>query len=162
MVDEMFDEVDLERRIYALFKLDVSIKAVIASNIPVSRSATATVFLTDKRLLFCFIDSPMRLTLGDVKKIISRMSLKPQQYIAPGADVDYFDDLAREKFNETFPGRIVVSDEDLYFYKTLTPYCPALVQISEVSGGVIKQYDSMAVGNWRPSVRFSYRRLQTS
>lgn len=161
-MDEMFNEVDLERRIYALFKLDINIKAVIAERIPVSRSAVATVFLTNRQLLFCFIDSPMRLTLGDIKKIISRMGLKTQQLIAPGADVDYFDDIAREKFNEIFPGRIAVSDEDLYFYKTLAPYCPALVQISEVTGGVIKQYDSTAVGNWRPSVKFSYRRLATS
>ena len=161
-MDEMLNEVDLERRIYALFKLDINIKAVIAERIPVSRSAVATVFLTNRQLLFCFIDSPMRLTLGDIKKIISRMGLKTQQFIAPGADVDYFDDIAREKFNEIFPGRIAVSDEDLYFYKTLAPYCPALVQISEVTGGVIKQYDSTAVGNWRPSVKFSYRRLATS
>ena len=104
----------------------------------------------------------MRLTLGDVKKIMSRMGLKVQQFIAPDANVDYFDQIARDKFNETFPGRIAVSDEDLYFYKTLAPYCPALAQISEVTSGVIKQYDSTAVGNWRPSVRFSYRRLQTS
>ena len=162
MINDMFDEVDLERRIYSLFKLDINIKAVIADKVPVSRSANATVFLTDKQLLFCFIDSPMRLTLGDVRKLISRMGLKVQQYIAPGADVDYFDDIAREKFNETFPGRIAVSEEDLYFYKTLAPYCPALVQISEVSGGVIKQYDPTAVGNWRTSVKFSYRRLKTS
>ena len=162
MIDDMFDEVNLERRIYALFKLDINIKAVIADRIPVSRSANATVFLTSKQLLFCFVDSPMRLTLGDVRKIMSRMGLRVQQYIAPGADVDYFDDIAREKFNETFPGRIAVSDEDLYFYKTLAPYCPALVQVSEISGGVIRQYDSTAVGSWRPSVKFSYRRLQTS
>ena len=74
------------------------------------------------------------------------MGLKTQQFIAPGADVDYFDNIAREKFNEIFPGRIAVSDEDLYFYKTLAPYCPALVQISEVASGVIKQYDSTAIG----------------
>lgn len=162
MVDEMFNEVDLERRIYALFKLDITIKAVIASGIPVSRSANATVFLTDKRLLFCFIDSPMHLTLGDIKRMINRMGLRVQQYIAPGADVDYFNDIAREKFNTTFPGRISVSDDDLAYYKTLAPYCPALVQISEVVGGVIRQYDPTAVGNWRTSVKFSYRRLQTS
>lgn len=162
MVDEMFDEVDLERRIYALFKLDVNIKAVIAERIPVSRSADATVFLTDKQLLFCFIDSHMRLTLGDIKKMVSRMNLKVQQFIAPDANVDYFDNVARDKFNATFPGRMAVTDEDLYFYKTLVPYCPALIQVSEVAGGVIRQYDSTAVGGWRPSVKFSYRRLQTS
>ena len=149
MIDDMFNEVDLERRIYAVFKLDINIKAVIAERIPVSRSANATVFLTNKQLLFCFVDSPMRLTLGDVKKIMSRMGLKVQQFIAPDANVDYFDQIARDKFNETFPGRIAVSDD-------------ALAQISEVTSGVIKQYDSTAVGNWRPSVRFSYRRLQTS
>lgn len=162
MVDEMFNEVDLERRIYALFKLDINIKAVIAEHIPVSRSAYATVFLTDKRLLFCFIDSPMKLTLGDIRKTIARMGMRPQQFIAPGADVDYFDDIAKDKFNATFPGRIAVSEEDLYYYKTLAPYCPALVQISEVTCGIIKQYDSIAVGSWRPAVKFSYRRLQTS
>lgn len=161
-MENMFNEVDLERRIYALFKLDISIKAVIAERIPVSRSATATVFLTNKQLLFCFIDSPLKLTLGDIKKIASRMGLKVQQFIAPGADVNYFEDIAREKFDKTFPGRIIISDEDLYFYRTLAPYCPALMQISEVSGGIIRQYDSTAVGNWRPSVKFSYRRLQTS
>lgn len=162
MMDDAFNEVDLERRIYALFKLDVKIKAVIAKQIPVSRSASATVFLTDKQLLFCFVDSPMRLTVGDIRKIISRMGLKAMQFIAPGADVDYFENIARDKFNETFPGRTAISDDDLRYYRTLAPYCPALVQISEVITGTIKQYDSTAVGDWRPSVRFSYRRLPTS
>lgn len=156
------DQVNLERRIYSLFKLDIHIKSVIAERIPVSRSANATVFLTDQRLLFCFVDSPARLTLGDIKRYMSRMNLRVQQYIAPDADVNYFADIAREKFDATFPGRVAVTDEDLYFYKTLVPYCPALVQISAVRDGVIKQFDSTAVGNWRPSIRFSYRRLQTS
>ena len=162
MMDQMFDEVNLERRIYALFKLDVRIKAVIADNIPTSRSANAIVFLTDKNLLFCFIDSKMHLTLGDIRKMITRMNLHIEKLLAPDADVDYFDNLAREKFNETFPGRSVVSDDDLIFYRTLVPYCPALVQISGITGGVIRQYDPTAVGNWRPSVRFSYRRMKTS
>lgn len=162
MVDAMFDEVSLERRIYALFKLDLTVKSVIADRIPVSRSAVATVFLDSKRQLFCFVDSPMRLTLGDIRKMMRRMKLKAQRYVEPGADRHYFDDLAREKFNKTFPGRVAVSDEDLYFYRTLAPYCPALVQISEVDGGTIYQYDSTAVDGWRPSVKFTYRRIQTS
>lgn len=162
MIDEMFDEVSLERRIYALFKLDLTIKAMIAQQIPVSRSANASVFLTDKRLLFVFVDSPMKLTLSDIKKMMSRMNLHVEKFIAPDADVDYFDNIAREKFNKTFPGRVAVTDQDLGFYRTLAPYCPALVQISEIAGGVIRQYDPTAVGNWRASVKFSYRRIKTS
>lgn len=162
MMDQMFDEISLERRIYALFKLDVKIKAVIANNIPTSRSANATVFLTTSNLLFCFIDSKMHLTLGDVRKMITRMNLTIEKVLAPDADVDYFDNIAREKFNATFPDRNNVSDSDLTFYRTLAPYCPALVQISSITGNVIRQYDSSAVGNWRPSVRFSYRRMRTS
>lgn len=162
MMDQMFDEVSLERRIYSLFKLDISIKAVIADNIPTSRSASATVILTKDNLLFCFIDSKMHLTLGDIRKMITRMNMHIEKLLAPGADVDYFDSIAKEKFSQTFPGRIAVSESDLAFYRTLVPYCPALVQISGITGGVIRQYDPTAVGNWRPSVRFSYRRMKTS
>lgn len=165
MIDEMIDELtneDLVHRLYSLFKINIEIKAIIAENIPVSRSAKASVFLTSRQLLFCYIDSPIKLTLGDVKKIIKRMGLAPLQFIAPNANVDYFDQIALDKYNKIFPGMKKISEEDIYFYKTMVPYCPALVQISEVSTGVIKQYDSTAVGGWRSLVKFSYRRLQTS
>lgn len=162
MNEKELEQVEFERRIYDVFNLDIRIKAVIASRVPVGRSATATVFLTTQQLLFCYIDSPSQLTLGDVQRIIRHMGLRAQQYLAPGADVDYFDDLARDKFKEVFPGRPIVSDDDLRYYRTLAQYRPALVQISEVKRGVIKQYDSTAVTSWRPAVRFSYRRLPTS
>ena len=114
MMDEMFNEVDLERRIYALFKLDINIKAVIAERIPVSRSANATVFLTNKQLLFCFVDSPMRLTLGDVKKIMSRMGLKVQQFIAPDANVDYLPKTLIFALNETHATNILQIAKEVF------------------------------------------------
>jgi hypothetical protein len=48
----------------------------------------------------------------------------------------------------------------LHFYKTLAPYNPALVLISEVKNGEIYQFDSDAYGNWRVGARFSYRRIR--
>lgn len=159
---EMNTTTDLEAKIKDAFNFNVKIDAAIASSIPVSRTANATVFLTNKRLLFCYIDSLTSLNYGDIKKILARMNLKVEKFIAPYADVSYFDRAARKNFDKIFPGRKSVTSDDLRFYKTLVPYKPALVQISEIAGGVIRQYDSTAVGKWRPSVKFSYRRIQTS
>lgn len=161
MGDEL-DIVEFERHVYDVFSLDVKIKAVIADRLPVSRVATATVFLTTKQLLFCYISSPTKLTLGDARKIVRHMGLKAQQYLAPGADIDYFDRIARAKFKKTFPGRRITPNDDLNYYQSLALYRPALVQISEVEYGVIRQYDPTAVTSWRPAVKFSYRRLPTS
>ena len=70
--------------------------------------------------------------------------------------------IATRKFQEVFPGRRTVSEDDIAFYKTLVPYSPALVLIREVKTGTIYQYDSDASGGWRPHAKFSYRRIATS
>lgn len=160
--DNELDIVEFERHIYDVFNLDVKVKAIIAERLPVSRVASATVFLTSQQLLFCYIDSVTKLTLGDVQKMVRHMGLRAQQYIAPSGDVDYFDNIAKDKFKHVFPGRRIVSNDDLEYYRTLAPYRPALAQISEVERGVIRQYDPTSVTNWRPGVKFSYRRLLTS
>ena len=157
----IFDELNLEKAVRAEFGLNLNVKSQIA-RVPVSPSDVATVFLTDKGLLFALIDGRAKLTLGDVKKIITRMNLAAEEFWPPQKDPDYFRRRATEKFNEVFPGRGVVRDDDLAFYKTLAPYSPALVQIAEVRDGVIKQFDTDAVGHWRPSVKFAYRRIRTS
>lgn len=163
-MDDLYeqDDLTLERRIYALFKLDTNIKSMIAREIPVGGSAVASVFLTNNQLLFCFIDAETRLRFGDIKKIIRHMKLVPEQYLAPGADLEYFDRLAEDKFRQMFPGRPIIGSDDLSYYRTLAPYCPALIQIKQVDGDHIWQYDRTAVGEWRPSIKFIYRRLPTS
>jgi len=162
----LYDEVSLEKQLLAMFGLRVEIKSTIAENIPVGASATATVFLSDKGLLYALITARGGQTLGEVRKILTRMNLKPEQFMPRSidgkADPDYFDRIATAKFREVFPGRTPKSDGDLNFYRTLAPYNPALVQIAEVQDGMIKQYDSDAVGHWRPGVKFAYRRIRTS
>jgi hypothetical protein len=159
---QLYDELNLEKHIHAAFGLRVEIKSVIADKIPISASGSATVFLSDKSMLYAIITARGEQNLGDIKKTLTRMNLKPEQFIPPHADASYFDRIAMTKFKEVFPGRTSVNDKDLIFYRTLAPYNPALIQISEVTNGVIKQYDSDAVGGWRPSVKFSYRRIRTS
>ena len=161
-MDQLYNEVSLEKHIRAAFGLRVEIKSVIAGNIPVGASAYATAFLSDKGLFYAFITTRGGQNLGDVKKILTRMNLKPEQILPPHADAGYFDRVATTRFREVFPGRTPQNDNDLTFYRTLAPYNPALVQIAEVLDGVIKQYDSDAVGHWRPSVKFAYRRIKMS
>ena len=69
---------------------------------------------------------------------------------------------AGDDAGEVFPGRTRVSDEDIIFYRTLAPYNPALVMISEVKSGEIYQFDSDFRGNWRVATKFTYRRIRTS
>ena len=127
-----------------------------------SRTARATVLLSKKRQLLVYLEASSPILLGDVKKIISRMGLKAELYMPPKGQPHYFDDIGRMKFSEVFPGRKVITDEDIVFYKTLAPYNPALVLISEVKKGEIYQFDADARGGWRVGAKFAYRRIRTS
>ena len=162
MTDEIYDDMALERIAKDRFGLDVDISQVIVRDIEVSRTATATVFLTKKKQLLVFINGHSKLLLSDIKKIVSRMGLRAELYFPPKGQPDYFDAIGREKFREVFPGRGHIKDDDIIFYRTLTPYNPALVLIGEVKNGEIYQYDSDARGEWRVSTKFAYRRIKTS
>ena len=162
MIDEAYDQLVFERSCKAQFGVDIEIKQIIAWRVPVSRVDVATVFLTTKKQLYVYVEAQSRLVLADVKKLVSRMGLKAELYLPPRGRPQYFDEVGRQKFAEVFPGRAHISDSDIIFYRTLAPYNPALVQINEVKGGAILQYDSDASGGWRPAVKFTYRRIKTS
>ena len=158
----MYDELAMERAIKESFGVDIDMRQVIVFRAPVSHTAEATLFLTTKKQLFLYVTGKSKLLLGDVKKLVSRMGLKAELYIQPKGRSSYFDEVGRNKFNEVFPGRKHVSDEDIIFYRTLATYNPALVLISEVKNGEIYQFDSDATTNWRVAAKFAYRRIKTS
>ncbi|HMQ09145.1 MAG TPA: hypothetical protein PKC42_00560, partial [Candidatus Nanoperiomorbaceae bacterium] len=162
VMEQVFEELSVEKYIKQAFGLTLEIKSTIVDKLPVGPGTTAKVFLSSKGLLFAIIVGQKNTTLGDIKKIVSRMNLRAEQLIPPHADPHYFDLIAERKFREVFPGRDNVKDSDLAFYRTLAPYNPALIQIAEVVDGTIKQYDRDAATSWRPSVKFAYRRIRTS
>ena len=162
MNDQLYDDVALERQIKAQFGVDSEVDSVIARRIPVGRSAEATLFLTSKKQLFLYVGGESRLLLSDIKKIVSHVGLHAEMYVPPKGRPRYFDEVGTAKFKEIFPGRNVVTEQDIAFYKTLAPYSPALVIIREVKNGIIFQYDSDAKNSWRPHAKFSYRRIMTS
>jgi hypothetical protein len=162
MTDEIYSDMALERACKERFGLDVDIAQVILRDVEVSRTTTATVFLTKKKQLLVYVHGQSRLLLGDIKKIITRMGLKAEIYLPPKNQPDYFDEIGREKFRQVFPGRGAVSAEDILFYRTLAPYNPALVMINEVKNSEIYGFDSDTRGGWRVAAKFAYRRIKTS
>lgn len=160
MNEDIYDDVAIERIVKDKFGLEIDIAQVIVRQAEVSRVAEATVFLTKKKQLMVYVTGHAKLQLGDVKKIITRMGLKAELYVPPKGQPDYFDTIGREKFREVFPGRGAHTPEDIIFYRTLAPYNPALVIISEVKDGHIYQYDSDARGEWRLAAKFAYRRIK--
>lgn len=158
----VYDDVALERTIQDKFGLPLDIDNVILRQVDVSRTAKATVVLSKKRQLLVYIEASSPLLLADVKKIISRMGLKAELYVPPKGQPHYFDDIGRAKFSDVFPGRTTVTDEDIIFYRTLAPYNPALVMISEVKNGELYQFDADSRDGWRLATKFAYRRIRTS
>lgn len=162
MNEQVYNDIELERILKSAFGVDAEVDAVIGRRFPVSRSSEATLFLTKKKQLFLYVSSQSRLLLSDVQKIVSRVGLKAELYLPPKGRPHYFDEVGTQKFREVFPGRSNISAQDIAFYRTLSPYAPALVLISEVKDGVVYQFDSDNTGGWRQLAKFAYRRIKTS
>lgn len=162
MNESVYGEIALEHAAKAQFGVDAEIAKLIVSDVDVARSAQASVFLTRKKQLFCYVHGDSKLTLGEVKKIITRMGMKAELFLPPKGQPTYFDDIAREQFISVFPGRRPAADQDLAYYRTLARYNPALVLIHEVKDGHIYQFDPDAHTHWRVAAKFAYRRIKTS
>ncbi len=158
----MYDELALERLVKDKFGFDADVQSIILPRAEAGRTATATVFLTKKKQLVAYIEARSPMTLGDVRKLVLRMGMRPEMFFPPKGQPHYFDDIATDKFRAVFPGLKIVSSDDLTYYRTLAPYNPALVLISEVKNGEIYQFDPDARGEWRVGARFHYRRIRTS
>ncbi len=162
MLSTYLDHAEYETAAKESFGFNVDVDKIIVHEVDAGRAVKATVYLTKKKQLLCFIYGHSKLLLGDVQKIVARMGMRAELYLPPKGQPHYFDDIARQRFREVFPGKSVTSDDDLMFYRTLALYNPALAVISEVKDGQIYQFDADARGNWRPAAKFTYRRIKTS
>jgi len=154
----MSDEVKFQRMLLTQFNYRGEVDKILLANAYVGSMASATVFFDRKGNLLVFIASKTRLKLSEVQKIINRMGMKAKLYLPPMGDVSYFNVLAREKFETTFPGKRITHPDDLAYYRTLVPYNPALIVIDEVKAGVINVFDSESENGWSGAVNLSYRR----
>lgn len=162
MDERWLDDMALEREIKTQFGMDIEIDKLIVHGVDVDRASKASLVLTKKKQLLCYVRGHRKLLLSDVRKIVSRMGLRAELYVPPKGQPTYFDDIGKERFREVFPGRTPSQEQDIAFYRTLAPYNPALAIISEVKDGTIYQFDSDARGEWRLAAKFAYRRIKTS
>lgn len=149
----------LEDLVLAEFQLDTPVDRVVAWQLPLSRSVFCHVFFNNKNQLFVYISSPSRQTLGDVQKLLYRLGVSAYQFLPPAGQKDYFREIASGHFAKTYPGRKIVSEQDLSYFKTLAPYNPALVQVKNVKNGVLNCFDPDAKGQWRVFCKLRYSRL---
>lgn len=161
MNQDIYDDIAIEGVVKDEFGKNIDIKKVIVRAAPTSHTTEASVFMTTKNQLYTLITGRSPLTLGDVRKLIKRMGMVAEAYVPPKHQENYFDSIAEAKFKDVFPGRRPSNDNDLRFYRLLAPYNPALVLISEVTDGVIKQFDSNDSSNWRTAAKLNYRRIKT-
>jgi hypothetical protein len=162
MESEIYDDLALEQIAKKQFGFVLDINHVVVRDIPLSPTTHGTLLLTKKKQLMLYIHAKSRLTLGDVRKLASRMGCMIELALPPKGQPNYFDDIGREKFRTVFPGRSNPTPEDIRYYRTLAPYNPALLQIREIKNGEVYQYDTDSRSGWRLATKFAYRRIKTS
>lgn len=161
MSPDIYDDMAIEAIANEHFGKRFDIQQVVVRSVPTTHTTVASVFLTSKNQLYALVHGRAPLTLGDVRKIVKRMGLEADAYLPPIHQPQYFDDIAVEKFKSVYPGRHDISDADLRYYRLSASYNPALVLISGVTDGTIKQFDSSDSSNWRTAAKFQYRRIKT-
>lgn len=159
---DIYDDIAIESIASEHFGKRFDIQQVVVRNVPTTHTTTASVFLTTKNQLYALVHGRAALTLGDVRKIVKRMGLEAEAYLPPAHQPRYFDDIATQKFKSVYPGRHDITDADLRYYRLSAPYNPALVLLSAVTDGTIKQFDPSDSSNWRVAAKFAYRRIKTA
>ncbi|MDB5184131.1 MAG: hypothetical protein JWO07_812 [Candidatus Saccharibacteria bacterium] len=143
---------EIERLCKDHFNVDLQVSGLVIADVPTYNNSFTTIFKSGHQVYaLCEAETPV--TLGRVRSIIKQMGMEAEAYYEPGQN-GYFTSFARDAFLSVFPGRGVVNDDDLSYYKTLAPYSPALIRIKKINGQ-IRQYNPRS-GAWQKTLDFSY------
>jgi hypothetical protein len=160
MNDAIFDDIAIEKSCKDRFDRTVDIADIIVRGVPVGVATKATVFVSAKGQVFCYIASQSSLVLDDVRKIIHRMQCEAEVFVPPHGEADYFERIGRDKFKVMFPGKPIVGEEDLRYYKNLAPYNPALVLLSKIKGE-LRGFE-VESKTWRKVKDYAYSKIRPS
>lgn len=160
MNDAIFDDIAIEKACKDRFDRTVDIAEVIVRAVPVGVATRATIFAATKGQLFCYIVSQSGMVLDDVRKIIHRMQCEAEVIIPPHSEAEYFDRIGRAKFKVMFPGKHIVGEEDLRYYKNLAPYNPALILLGKIKGE-IRGFE-VESKTWRKVKDYTYNKIRPS
>lgn len=160
MNEEIFGDIAIEKACQERFGVSFDIAEMVVRTIPVGITAQGSLFKTTNNQMYLYVVSQATQLLDDVQKIISRMNLEAEAYLPPHGEAEYFERIGRDKFKVMFPGKHVTSDEDLRYYRNLSPYNPALVRISKVKGE-IKGYDPQS-RTWHKVKEYTFSKIRTN
>lgn len=160
MNDAILDDLAIEKSCKERFGVTVDVTEVIVRAVPVGVATRATVFVTANRQVYVYIASQSGMVLDDVRKIIRRMELEADIFVPPHGEAAYFDRIGRSKFKIMFPGKAIVGEDDLRYYKNLAPYNPALVRLSKIKGE-IRGFE-VESKSWRKVKDYTYSKIKPS
>jgi len=158
MNDAILDDIAIEKTCKERFNLALDVTDVVVRGVPAGIATRATVFKTAKKHMYVFIQSQSALVLDDVQKIVRRMELEADGFIPPHGEAEYFDRIGRAKFKAMFPGKAIVGDDDLRYYRNLAPYNPALVRLAKVKGE-IRAFE-VETKVWRKVKDYTYSKIK--
>jgi hypothetical protein len=157
MKPEVMDDFDIEKQCSDYFGQKFEVTEVIVRDVPIGLASYATVFKANNGQLYLYATSQGVQLLDDVKKTVHRMQCEADTFLPPHGESDYFDRIAREKFKIMFPGKPIVGEDDLRYYKNIVAYNPALVVLSRVKGE-IRGFDARSK-TWRKVKDLSYSKI---
>lgn len=140
------------------FDVSLRVKDVLLYEVPTSYSSQTTIFKTDRNTVYALCQSDEPMSLSDVNNLIKSMGMEADEFLPPNGDKNYFLRFGYRLFLSVFPSRKPTTAKDLAYYKTLTPYSPALVKIRKINGE-IRQYDKIWQ-KWQKALDFSYLRTR--
>ncbi|HEU5186960.1 MAG TPA: hypothetical protein VFT87_00490 [Candidatus Saccharimonadales bacterium] len=157
MKPEVLDDFDIEKQCSDHFAQNLEVTEVIVRDVPTSTAAYATVFKANNGQVYAYITSQGVQLLDDVKKSIQRMQCEADTFLPPHGEQGYFDRIAHQKFKAMFPGKPIVGEDDLRYYRNIASYNPALVVLNRIKGE-IRGFDSRAK-MWRKVKDVSYNKI---
>lgn len=158
MNDAIFDDLAIEKLCKEHFGVNLDIAQVVVRAVPVGVAARATVFVTTNKQVYTYIVAQGGLVLDDVRKIVSRMQTEADIFLPPFAEADYFDRIGRAKFKAMFPGKAIIGEDDLRYYKNLAPYNPALIRLSKIKGE-LRGFQAEST-MWRKVKDYAYSKIR--
>lgn len=158
MNDAILDDLAIEKSCKEQFGVALDVAEVIVRAVPAGVATRATVFVTTNRQVYAYIVSQSGLVLDDVRKIIHRMQLEAHAFVPPHGEPEYFDRIGRAKFKAMFPGKPILGEDDLRYYKNLAPYNPALVLLGKVKGE-IRGFE-VESKTWRKVKDYAYSKIK--
>ena len=142
------------------FAVKADIAEVVVADVPVGMAARATIFKTTNGQMLVYVESRSAQVLDDMQKTVRHMNCDIEHIYPPHGDAEYFTRIASDKFKAMFPGKRITGDDDLRYYKNITPYNPALLRVSKIKGD-IRGFDEQTK-LWRKVKDYSYSKITTT